>query len=114
VHTLSLHSYGLFNSTHFSSELYDIAVVMTPEAKKVQDNQGPKCVLCWRVAASLLVCDLLFSSWHSVLSGVVNPTFTLWCAAAWLADNGALVEPIDNVIIMTTLWLPNVSAIVVD
>jgi hypothetical protein len=45
--------------------------------------------------------SLLLSSLHPVLSGMVNPTCTLWCAAARLAGDGALVAP---VVLVTTLW----------
>jgi hypothetical protein len=40
---------------------------------------------------------------------VVNPTCTLLCAAARLAGVDALVAPIDNIILVTTLWKSNVS-----
>jgi hypothetical protein len=47
-------------------------------------------------------------------SGVVNPTCTLSCAAALRDGDGALVTPIDSVILVTALWKSNVSATAVD
>jgi hypothetical protein len=49
------------------------------------------------------VSGLLLSSSRPALCGVVNPTCTLWCAAARLAGDGALVAPIDNVILVAPI-----------
>jgi hypothetical protein len=77
-------------------------------------NHAPDIFCASGVAASPFVSDLLLSSWRPAQCGVVNPKCTLWCAAALLAGDVALVAPIDSAILVTTLWNSNVSATGVD
>jgi hypothetical protein len=78
----------------------------------VRDIQGPD-VYC-ASGSRLRPSSVSSYSRRPALCGVLNPTCTLWCAAARLAGDGALVAPIDSMILVTTLWKSHVSATGVD
>jgi hypothetical protein len=73
------------------------------QAKSVGQTES-RCVLSLWVAASPFVSESRLSSLHSATCALINPTYTLWCAAARLSGDGPLAALIDSVVLVMTLW----------